>query len=111
MNFGDINSRGDQVKYIRYSNSMDIALLMNYKFNTNATSALPAVCAYNDASCDNAAVPLFQQYITKRLNAGVMMTTQWKMKSMKHFNSFAVYMNVLYSPELSEDCQIALWEF
>ena len=58
-----------------------------------------------------AAVPLFQQYIAKRLNAGVMMATQWIMKDMDYFNSFEVYLNALYSPELSEECQTALWEF
>lgn len=114
LNYGDINSRGDQAKFIRNSQALQIndgAVLMKYHFNTNATSTLPVACAYENASCDNAAVPLFEQYITKRLNAGVMVATQWIMKDMEHFNSFEIYLNALYSPELSEECQIALWEF
>ena len=89
------------------------AVLDKYRFKTNATSELPAACVYDNrtASCDNVAVPLFKLYITERMDASVMVSTRWLMADVDQFRPFLrVYMNALYSPELSEECQVALWE-
>ena len=89
------------------------AVLDKYRFKINATSKLPAPCVYDNqtASCDNGAVPLFQLYITERMNSSVMVSTRWLMVDVDQFRSFLhIYMNSLYSPELSEECQVALWE-
>ena len=117
MNFGDIHSTENQtayLNYIYYDVIYNGAVLQEHQFNTEATSTIPAACNFNNqtAPCDNVDVPRFKQYISEEMNAGIMVKTRWKMNinQLRAFLTPPVYLNAVYSPELSKACQAALWQ-
>ena len=117
MNFGDIHSIENQTAYLHYIYYDAIyngAVLQEHQFNTEATSTIPAACNFDNqtAPCDNVDVPRFEQYISEKMNAGIMVKTRWKMNiiQLRAFLTPPIYLNAVYSPELSKACQAALWQ-